>query len=274
VSAKNGIRDRKEMENRTGCFLTAPKERIAHCFRQAMATYNDHATVQRQVGSRLLALTDEFSEISYERVLEIGCCTGLLSRMLCLHKPVVTLFLNDLVADFLPQVASGLPERHRPLVRPCFGDIETIPLPPDLSLIISSSSLQWMTDLPRLFQTLSRSLQAGGFLVFSLFGPGTLAEFRALTGIGLEYRRAEDLAAMLGQDFIVERALEERIPLLLPNPLALLHHLRATGAGGVRDYRWTKTGLKRFEQEYQARFSTDGGVVASFVALYFVVRKT
>ncbi len=249
------------------------KERIARCFRQALATYNDHAIVQRQVGRRLLTLTDEFSDIRYERALEIGCGTGLLTHELCRQKAVATLFLNDLVADFLPLVVMGLPERQGPVLCPCFGDIETIPLPSDLNLIISSSSFQWLADLPRFFQTLSRSLQAGGFLVFSLFGPGTLAEFRELTGVGLDYRRAEELAAILARDFIVERVVEERIPLLLPNPRALLHHLRATGVGGAREYRWSKKGLQRFEQEYQARFGADGGVVASFVALFFVVRK-
>ncbi len=249
------------------------KGRIAHCFRQSMSTYNKEATVQRQVGSRLLALAGEFPAISYERVLEIGCCTGMLTQMLCAQKPVGALFLNDLVAEFFPSVMAGVPVERRPALYPCFGDIETLSLPQDLSLVVSSSTFQWLADLPQFFHSLSRSLQAGGFLVFSLFGPGTLAEFRELTGVGLKYRGSEEIGKLLARDFIVERALEERIPLLLPNSRALLHHLRATGVGGVREYRWTKKNLKRFEQEYQARFGTDGGVIASFVALFFVARK-
>ena len=61
--------------------------------------------------------------------------------------------------------------------------------------------------------------------------------------------------------------------LLLPTPTDVLHHLRATGVGGLREYRWTKAGLRRFEQEYRTGFGTPEGVPVSYASTCFVARK-
>lgn len=256
------------------------KDRIAHCFRQAMTTYDLHATVQRDVGSRLLALVGQIPAISYERVLEIGCCTGLLTRMLCQQQQVATLFVNDLVPEFLSPVVAGIPLARRPVIQPCFGDIETVPLPEDLTLALSSSTFQWLADLPQFLHTLSLALRPEGFLAFSIFGPGTLAEFTELTGVGLAYRSPEEIAGLLEKDFILEQMVTEQNRLILPTPRDVLYHLRATGVGGVRTYRWTSSGLKRFEQEYRARFGIvgtseecAGGVPVTYVSSYCIARK-
>ncbi len=198
--------------------MTLNKDRIATCFRQAMASYDLHATVQRQVGVRLLEFAGKFPAISYERVLEVGCCTGLLTEMLCRQQRVGTLFLNDLVPDFGASVMARIPGERMPHLQPFFGDIENIPLPHGLTLAISSATFQWLADLPGFIHRLAQAMGEHGFLAFSIFGPGTLAEFTELTGVGLAYRSPEEIACLLERNFILEQMVTEQDRLLLPTP--------------------------------------------------------
>jgi len=252
------------------------KERIAHCFRQAVHTYDPAATVQQQIGERLLNLAGQCADIRYGRVLEIGCCTGMLTEMLCRRHPVTTLFVNDLVSDFAKTVLARIPGDRRPEVHPLFGDIEALPLPPDLDLIVSSATFQWLFDLPAFLPRLALALNNSGFLVFSIFGPGTLAEFTELTGVGLNYLPPEQIGDLLRRHFILEHQLTMEDQLFLPSPRHVLHHLRDTGVGGVREYRWTSSTLKRFEREYTTRFgASEGvpGVPVSYTSTSYIARK-
>ena len=249
------------------------KDKIARCFRQAMATYDLHATAQRQVSARLLTLAGKIPAISYERVLEIGCCTGMLTQMLCRQQRVETLFLNDLVADFAASVLARISEDRMPRLQSFFGDIETLQLPDRLTLVVSNATFQWLADLPGFLHRLAQALREDGFLVFSVFGPGTLKEFTELTGVGLDYRTPEQIAGLMERDFILEEIMTDQDRLVLATPRDVLHHLRATGVGGVRDYRWTKSGLRRFEQEYRTRFAVTGGVAVTYTSTCFVARK-
>jgi malonyl-ACP O-methyltransferase BioC len=238
-----------------------------------MASYDLHATVQRQVSGQLLTLAGQIPAISYERVLEIGCCTGMLTEMLCRQHRVETLFLNDLVPDFAAPVMARIPGDRMPHLQPFFGDIETLPLPDRLTLTISSATFQWLADLPGFLHRLAQAMGERGFLAFSVFGPGTLAEFTELTGVGLDYRTPEQIACLLERDFILEQMATDQNQLLLTTPRDVLHHLRATGVGGVRAYRWTRAGLRRFEQEYHARFGTPDGVPVTYASTCFIARK-
>ena len=249
------------------------KDKIARCFRQARATYDLHATAQRQVNARLLSLAGQIPAISYNRVLEIGCCTGLLTQMLCQQQRVKTLFLNDLVAEFAASVMARIPEERMPCLQPFFGDIETLQLPDRLTLAVSNATFQWLVDLPGFLHRLAEALQENGFLAFSIFGPGTLMEFTELTGVGLDYRSPEQIADLLERDFILEQMVTDQDRLVLATPRDVLHHLRATGVGGVRDYRWTTSGLRYFEQEYRTRFAIAGGVAVTYASACFIARK-
>lgn len=253
--------------------MTLNKDKIAHCFRQAIKSYDLHATVQREVSGRLLELAGKIPAISYERVLEIGCCTGMLTQMLCQQQRVGTLFLNDLVPDFGASVMARIPGERMPHLLPLFGDIEELPLPDRLTLAISSATFQWLVDLPGFLQRLAQALCEDGFLAFSIFGPGTLAEFTELTGVGLDYRSPDEIAILLERDFILEEMTTDRDRLFLPTPRAVLHHLRATGVGGVSDYRWTRSGLRHFEQEYRTRFGSPDGVPVTYASTCFIARK-
>jgi malonyl-ACP O-methyltransferase BioC len=260
-------------EDREAAVQPLNKERVAHCFRQAIATYDLHATVQQRIGERLLKLAGQHPAISYEQVLEIGCCTGILTEMLCRQHRISTLFLNDLVSDFAKVVKARIPADRTPEICPLFGDIEAMPLPHDLDLIVSSSTFQWLSDLPAFLPRLVPALRDRGFLVFSIFGPGTLMEFTELTGVGLSYRSPEQIAGLLDPHFILEHQQTLQDQLFLPSPRDVLHHLRDTGVGGVRTHRWTSSTLKLFEQQYKARFGTPEGVPVSYTSTCYIVRK-
>jgi len=258
---------------KAGAAQPLSKERIAHCFRQATHTYDLAATVQQQIGERLLNLAGQFTDIRYDRVLEIGCCTGMLTETLCRRHPVDTLFLNDLVSDFAPVVMARIPPDKAPAIRPLFGDIEALPLPRDLDLIVSSATFQWLFDLAAFLPRLALALNDRGFLVFSIFGPGTLAEFTELTGVGLNYLHPEQIGELLARHFILEHQATMVDQLFLPSPRHVLHHLRDTGVGGVRGYRWTSSTLKRFEREYITRFGASKGVPVSYASTSYIAHK-
>jgi malonyl-CoA O-methyltransferase len=67
------------------------------------------------------------------------------------------------------------------------GDIEQLNLPQSLDAVISSSALQWMTDLPALLQRIHDALKPNAYFGFSTFGSDNLTEIKQLTGQGLNY---------------------------------------------------------------------------------------
>ncbi len=62
-----------------------------------MESYDEAAIVQNALAGRLVRALEELPDTAFRRVLEIGCCTGVLTEMLCRERQVRTLFLNDLV---------------------------------------------------------------------------------------------------------------------------------------------------------------------------------
>ncbi len=253
--------------------LHLDKEKIAHCFRRSLSTYDDAARVQKELAVRLLQCLEMLPDASFRRVVEIGCCTGVLTEMLCNTKPVETLFLNDLVPEFEEVVLNRLPRRESLHILSFFGDIETLTLPPDIRLIISGATFQWLDDLPAFLLRLGRELASGSYLAFSLFGPGTLQEFSRLTSVGLGYRSDKDVCALLEQDFILEEQRNFHEQLFFPSVREILYHIRATGVGGVSEYRWSREALARFEARYRQEFGDSRGLPVSYSCSCFVARR-
>lgn len=253
--------------------LHLDKEKIARCFRRSLPTYDEAARVQKDLAGRLLQSLDALPDISFRRVLEIGCCTGVLTEMLCSAKPVETLFINDLVPEFEKVTLNRLPRRESLHVNPFFGDIETLALPPDIDLVISGATFQWLADLPAFLSRLGRELASGSYLAFSLFGPGTLQEFSLLTSVGLGYRSDQEVCSLLEGDFVLEEQRTYRDKLFFSSVREILYHIRATGVGGVSEYRWSRETLARFEKRYQQEFGDPKGLPVSYSCSCFVARR-
>ncbi|MEA3469523.1 MAG: methyltransferase domain-containing protein [Thermodesulfobacteriota bacterium] len=253
--------------------LDLDKAKVARCFRRSLPTYDDAALVQNELAGRLLQSLTIVPDSAFKQVLEIGCCTGILTEKLCHHKPVQTLYLNDLVPEFESVVLDRIATCDPIHFVSCFGDIETLALPPELSLVLSGAAFQWLSNLPAFFKRLSRELQSGAYLAFSLFGPGTLKEFSSLTSIELGYHSDKEIIDLLEQDFILESYADFQDRLFFPTVREVLYHIRATGVGGVSEYQWNKETLRDFEARYSQKFGDDRGLPVSYASSCFVARR-
>jgi malonyl-CoA O-methyltransferase len=249
------------------------KAKIAKSFLKGKRTYDQHAKVQQKVGRRLIDMLDDYPKLRYDRVLEIGCCTGAMTEMFLVGRKVGKLYLNDLVTEFYDLVCKRLPDYDKLKLEPLFGDIEDLDLPGDLDLVLSSSTFQWLTDLPGSFAKIAASLKKDGYLAFSFFGPGTLTEFRQLTGIGLSYSALGNVLDLLAKEFVLQFVDSEKHRLYFTSPREVLRHLQATGVGGVGGFRWTGRRLREFEEAYIRLFGTPAGVPVTYVTSYIVGSK-
>ncbi|MFV0435892.1 MAG: methyltransferase domain-containing protein [Desulfopila sp.] len=241
-------------------------------FRRSIESYDDAALVQKATGDELIAQMTLYPEIRYRRVLEVGCCTGSMTRTLCSTHPVVWLWVNDLVPECCQRTVARVGSLLDTVV-PLAGDIEAVDLPEDLDLIVSSSTLQWLRDLPTTLTKFAEALGEKGFLAFTLFGPGTMRQIAELIGVELEYVPVERLAEMLGARFRIRTMRTKTSTLYFDSPLAVLRHIQVTGVGGVGGYRWTPNRLRTFAGDYLRRFGTTRGVPLDYVAITVIADK-
>ncbi|MCI5219761.1 MAG: methyltransferase domain-containing protein [Candidatus Electrothrix sp. LOE2] len=214
------------------------------------------------------------------RILEIGCCTGLLTgKLLNSGIKVRSLVLNDLMPDFVERLSKDLAVGKRGVDESGIdelgflpGDIEQISLPGPFDLIISSSTFHWLDDLEQTLEKLLAALHPGGILAFSLYGPDNLPEIKELTGVGLDYLSFSKITSMLEKRCLLEEYHQEKEIFLFPEPRDVLNHLRKTGVNSIIRKPWTRQELDFFCREYTKRFQVDQTVRLTYNPLYFIAR--
>ena len=251
--------------------MNADKSLISRRFAHALSTYEEEAQVQAQVGDTLLAyLAETLPRVNPRNALEIGCCTGILTEKIVARlSSLVQLTVCDLVAAFQSCIDTRS-RAWRQYVSFLAGDIEKVELPQSYDLILSSSTLHWVHDLPGLSEKLARHLEKGGALAIALYGPDNFSEIREITGSGLPYCDLEGLCRILSRHFHILLARENREALWFADPLALLRHLRATGVNAFSATGWTRGRLAAFADAYRERFGGERGVRLTYHPLYLV----
>ena len=201
------------------------KNQVAQHFSAAAKSYDHEAFVQQQINRRLVQMLLQHGKKQFDRVLEIGCGTGGLTRLLNQNCEVVHWVLNDLYDskrfDFLSQVEF------------ISGDAETIDLDGDFNLIASASAVQWFERPSEILKKWAGLLVSDGLLLFSGFLPDNFCEVRAACGLGLDYFTAEQWQGWLEPYFDIKAFETAKYRLSFHHPREVLHHIRATGVGGV-----------------------------------------
>jgi len=249
------------------------KKLITDRFSKAQTTYNANALAQKEVAVRLSEIISEAvasSRYSPRSMLEIGCGTGLLTRILLERYMFKTVHLNDISDVFVP-CFSDLNEQYD--YNFYVKDAEEIVLNRKYDLIVSSSVFQWFENMPSFMEKIRQHLSPDGIFAFSTFGPQNMREVKELTGTGLDYLSKDEWIELLSVHFQLLQAEENSIQLQLNSPKDVLKHLKQTGVNAFKNQTaiWTPAKMRQFETQYQNLFSVDEKVRLTYHPLYFLV---
>jgi len=249
---------------------------VRRAFDRASGHYEHNAELQREIADELL---DRLAGVRIEpaTVLDLGCGTGHASRRLAHMYRGARVYGIDFAPGMLRHFAPGWWPRRRPV--PVCADLLRLPFEDaSVDVLFSSLAFQWIDDLPALFAELRRVLRPEGVLMFSSFGPDTLAELReawAAVDDGVHVNRFPDMHdvgdALLGAGLRDPVMDVDRVPREYADVRALMRSIKAIGAGNASsDRRRGLTGrgtLQRLERAYTER-GLDGRPRATWEVVY------
>lgn len=244
--------------------------RLINRFARAVTTYERQATVQRHAAECLTELLGRHLHTLAPRIFEIGCGTGLLTRLLASRFAPSEILLNDICPDM------GICFANVPRTRFSAGDATEIDFPSGVDVIATASAVQWFGDLKRFADRCAEALPPGGLLALTSFGPDNLREIASLTGVGLEYVPYADFVRILGNRFEPLEAERESVSLRFADASAVLRHLKETGVTATNADRtpWTRARIADLELRYARLFpAPEGGVTLTYEPYYFVGRR-
>lgn len=248
-----------------------PLSKVGGAFERSVLSYETNANVQKDVAKKLAEMVLSFGGEVGGNVLEIGCGTGFLTRELSGKLRSEKWYLNDLSLKMCQKAADC-----------CSADCEIIAadilkckIPENLGAIVSSSSVQWISDLPMLFKKLATVANSGAMLAFSTFGPRNYEEIKMLCGNSLYYPDALEIRDMLEHSGYRCEGIEESIKKVsFSTPRDVLAHIALTGVNGRFSSFWTPSRLRKFAQNYAKFFGeSDNRVSLTYNPIYIIAFK-
>jgi malonyl-CoA O-methyltransferase len=211
-------------------------------FARAAGTYDAVAVLQREVGSRMLERLD-YVKIAPQRVLDLGCGTGAGLGALSERYPRAQVVGADL-SEAMLRVARDGRSRLRFLLpflrgkRSSLLAADALALPVRsgaLGMVWSNLMLHWVADPLAVFREMQRTLEVGGLLMFSTFGPDTLKELRASFSDGYahcqRFTDMHDYGDMLVEAGFADPVMDaEVLTMTYPNFDGLIRDLRQSGS--------------------------------------------
>lgn len=250
------------------------QRRAQRAFGRAAAGYDQVAGLQQEMGERLLSRLD-YIRLQPAYILDVGCGTGWVAKRLGERYPEARVVALDYAPPMLAEA------RRRPGARALLcARAEALPLAAgSVDLLVSNAMLQWSNHPAQVFAEWLRVMRPGGLLMFTSFGPGTLAELRqawsAVDDLPHVSRFADmrDLGdALLGGGWQGPVMDVDRFTLSYPDVTALMRDLKALGAANaLRGRRRTLTGKGRLDvlrAAYEPMRRPGLGLPASYEAVY------
>lgn len=250
------------------------KAKIKRSFSAAADSYDDLASLQRQVG---LALLEKFPiESAVGPILDLGCGTGFLTRNMAVDFLCQQLLALDIA---LPMLTAGRQKNAGLSAHYVCADAEKMPFAAySLRQIYSNLALQWCQDLPAVFADCKRMLSVGGQLVFATFGPETLRELKAAWAAVDGFAHVNEFYGIEQINWFLQDAGFQSISSeavlyqsRYPSVMALMRELKGIGAHNVNLDRNKKPTTRRQLQRMISRYESNmagAEVVASYEIVF------
>ena len=210
-------------------------------FNKNFITYDNSAIVQKKVAANLIEYMEKDINLikNMNKVIELGCGTGIFIRKLLEKYTVNHLILNDFfdVKFYINDI------NYNEFI---MGDIENIVLPKS-DIILSSSVFQWVKSFEKLISNISTSCK---YLCFSIYTKGNLKEIDEHFNISLNYYDNVEINRILKKYFKEVKFTSETITLDFTTPIEALKHLKNTGVTGFK-----KTNIKKIRSFNSCRLT-------------------
>lgn len=249
------------------------KHEVAANFSRAALRYESLARHQAIAARNLVARLP--ADLRPRHVLDLGCGTGLLIRLLAGRFPEADFTAVDLSEAMLDVCRS---RSLRPSDQAVRADAEHWWPERPVDLCASSCSVQWFQDPQGWIRAARERLAPQGCLALAFPVEGTLREFMACAPAGTP-RLTMPPPEFWQQRFRSApwRSLEtatETLTLFHPSAMDVLRALHGIGATcaapGAAALR--PSVLRRLAADYEARFRASGGVPCTYELLYVIAR--
>jgi malonyl-CoA O-methyltransferase len=253
------------------------KRAIRKFFDNAAKSYDSAAILQKEVSNRLLERLQYMRHLP-ETIVDLGCGTGRVVPGLQKAYPRARVHSVDIAQQMLLQ--AGANYRWLSKKRLVVADMERLPFAENsFDMVFSSLALPWCNDLNLALAEFARVARPGALLLFSSFGPATLAEL-ALSWQSLDayphVHRFIDMHdvgdAMIAAGFAQPVVDAEMIRMEYKDFRSLLDDLRRTGASnadvGRRRGLMTPAQLRVLEDSYREHGFEQDRFVASYEVVY------
>jgi malonyl-CoA O-methyltransferase len=160
------------------------KKKLSRRFSKNAHQYDKYAVVQKHMSSHII---DMIKEAKPEKILEIGCGTGYLTKLILDMFPSAQIRSVDIAPGMIKYARKNIQSEH---VNFECVDIEEMDLGiEEYDLVISNATFQWLNNLEKTSEKIIRALRNGGIMCFSTFGENTFNELRL--SYDKAYRNAE-----------------------------------------------------------------------------------
>lgn len=250
---------------------------ICKSFNQHASDYEQAALVQHEIGLRLFERLD-YLKINPRYVLDLGCGTGIFSRLLKKKYPQAMVIAVDIAFKMLVQAKKKQTWRRKwPLVN---ADMAALPFTQGLfDLVFANQVIHWASPLSQVLSELNRVMSPQACLMFSTLGPDTFKElnqaWQQIDSFAHSNRFADmhDVGDGLLQQGFVDPVVDmEGLTVRYTSIQALLSSLKAQGVRNInpgRNQGLTGKGMRlAFEQAYRQFQTRDGKFPLSYEVVY------
>lgn len=249
------------------------KDLVQQRFSRQYDTYDSVAIVQRQMAVELIDALLRFNNFACPSVFEVGCGTGLVTRLLCENLKMKQFLASDIIPEGRKTVDHIFKHVDFPFNFEQSNINTYAGIDFSADIVASGACLQWCDDLPSFVKKISKDISNEGLFAFSTFGPNNFNEITSISGSSLEYKSTEELKDILHPYFEIEFLETFEKQMLFDSPIAVLEHIKQTGVNALQRTRWTKSKLHSFTAEYSDQFQIGEQVRLTYEPIIVIARK-